>query len=174
MAGGGKGGGTSTVNVNNMGTTTVDVVGLDNQKITLSIPDTIKSDSKTELVLPQPFETKTEFTIPEPIETKSDSSIALDIKPLAVDLCLNIKLGPLPPTRIRQPYKSHFGLTLFGLELFGFNMSSESEIIIQDLPKQPQVAWGGEGRGHHTGGHHSHGATPSIDSGGGLRIRLGS
>ena len=183
--GGGKGGGTSTVNVNNMGTTTLDVVGLDNQKITLSIPDTIKSDgktelvlpqpfeSKTELVLPQPFETKTEFSIPDPIKTESDSDISLDIKPLAMDVCLNINMGPLPETCIRQPYQSHFGVTLFGMELLGFNISGESQIIIQDLPKKPQVAWGGESGGHAIS-KHDHKASPSIDPGGGLRIRLGS
>jgi hypothetical protein len=146
MGGGGKGGGgggggtTSTINVNNSGTTNVDsdstieIKGLDNIKTT------------TELKLPQPFKTESrqELAITQPIVSDAKSALALDIRPVTVDLCLNLNTGPTPPTCIRQPYHNHFGFTLFGMEVFGLNFSGESQVIVQDLPKQPQVAWGGE------------------------------
>jgi hypothetical protein len=122
--------------------TTVDSVGLDNIK------------PRSELVVPLPVRTET----------------ALDIRPVTMDLCLNINFGRIPPTCIRQPYHHHFGMTLFGVEIFGFTLSGEQRIIIDDLPDKPAVAWGGEearsfGSLGHSGTHH----TP----GGGLRIRLG-
>lgn len=176
MAGGGGkgGGGTSTVNVNNSGTTVMDILGLDDQQIELILPQPFKSESKTELVLPQPFksESRTELAVTEPIRTESDNTMALDIKPVAVDLCLNLKLGELPPTRIRQPYQQHFGITLFGLEVLGFNVSGESQIVIQDYPKKPQIAWGGEEHVHHEGKHEAQAAS-AVPEAGGLRIRLG-
>jgi hypothetical protein len=182
MGGGGKGGGgTSTVNVNNMGTTTMDIVGLDDQKVELVLPQPFVSESKTELVLPQPLksESRTELSIPEPIRTEGKNEMALDIRPLVMDMCVNINMGPMPETCIRQPYNHHFGLTLFGLEIMGFNISGESQIIIQDLPKQPQVAWGGQAASTVTREVHKH--RPSSSSrgsqraeSGGLRIRIGS
>ncbi len=171
MPGGGKGGGgTSTVNVNNSGTTqvladsTVEIVGLDN----------IKSDSRIELAVSEPIRTestsRTELAITEPIRSDSDSRLSLDIRPVAVDLCLNVDIGRLPPTCIRQPYQHHFGITLFGLEILGFNMAGESRILIEDMPAKPQVAWGGEQATPHPV---TRTANARPEPGGGLRIRLG-
>jgi hypothetical protein len=163
--GGGKGGGgggtTSTVNVNNMGTTTVDVVGLDDIQadldLTLSVPDTIgtsfelnvpepvRTEATNELRVPDPI--RTELAITEPIVTdstsKNSSQLELDVKPLVVDLCLDLQIGKLPPTCIRQPYQHHFGLTFMGMELFGFTYHGESKVIIEDHETGPKVAWGG-------------------------------
>jgi hypothetical protein len=193
MGGGGKGGGggggaTSTINVTNSGTTnvdsdsTVEIKGLDNLKaaIDLKLPQPFKTETTTELKLPQPFKTESrqELAITQPIVTDSNSksAMALDIRPLTVDLCLKVSLGPIPPTCIRQPYHTHFGFTLYGQELFGFNFSGESQVIIQDLPKQPQVAWGGEDmaeRPHQTVVT-SQAVTGQKESRSGLRIRVGT
>lgn len=147
MAGGGKGGGggggaTSTINLG--GTTTVDsdstidIQGLDNIKteLTLKTDQPFKTESKQELVLPQPLKTDS--------HVDTNSGITLDIKPLVVDVCLNLKQGPVQPTCIRQPYQHHFGVTLFGMEVWGFNFCGESQTIVQGLSSKPQVAWGGE------------------------------
>lgn len=73
----------------------------------------------------------------------------IDLEPVAVDSCTTIKLAPLPPIRVEQPYSTHFGLTYMGMELFGFNMSGKSEVFLDSLPKpqyhsmrppEPQVA----------------------------------
>jgi hypothetical protein len=67
----------------------------------------------------------------------------LDIKPLTLDLCLNVGLNSLPATRICTPFSTHFGLTLFGVELIGFNLFGENRVQIEPLTQAPTVAWGG-------------------------------
>src|SRR5262245_62104995 len=111
---------------------TVNVQGLDDtaNRITLETPQPVKAETKTELVIKEPIKT----------ESKTD----LDIKPVALDQCLNIRLGPLPPTCVRQPYRFHLGLTLFGVEVFGVSVSGESQVLVSELVTRPQVAWGGE------------------------------
>jgi hypothetical protein len=147
--GGGKGGGgsTSTVNVNNGPVTvdsdsTVDIVGLDDIKITAIVPQPIKTESRQELVLPQPL--KTESKNNTLLETKSDvastSALSVDLKPVALDVCMTSSTK-LPHGQISQPFNYHFGLTWFGMEIFGFNLGGESQVILQDLPKKPAVEW---------------------------------
>jgi hypothetical protein len=188
--GGGGGGASSTIEVTNSGTTNVDVdstveiQGLDNMKqtLTLDLPQPFATTSRQELVLPQPLRTESrqELAVTEPIVTDSRSAMSLDIRPMTVDLCLNVNMGPPAPTCIRQPYHHHFGLTLFGMELLGFNFSGESQTIVQDVPKQPQVAWGSPDAGHgHSHGHKGSGrpgpsAAGPAEPRAGLRIRLGS
>jgi hypothetical protein len=69
----------------------------------------------------------------EPLKVDTDSKI--DIKPLAVDSCTTIKLAPLPPIRLEQPYSTHFGFTYMGMELFGFNLSGKSATFLSSPPK---------------------------------------
>lgn len=127
------------------------------------------SNIRTELVLPQPLRTESRFAITDPIVTKSTSDFGLDIKPMVMDFCFKFEFGKFPPTCIRLPYQHHFGITLFGIELLGFNFAGESRIMIDDVQKRPQVAWGGE----QTGSHKAEGR--AADEGtDGLRIRLGS
>ena len=65
----------------------------------------------------------------------------MDVKPIAVDLCMKMSMGPMPPMCIRQPYQHHFGITMFGVEVLGFSFG-QSQVIVQDLPQRPQVEWG--------------------------------
>ena len=163
-----------TIEVKNSGTTKLEVVGMDNMKTTLSIPDPIKNENKTTLSIPDTVksETKTTLSIPDTVRSEAKNDLNLDIKPMVTDTCLTIKTAPFPETMIRQPYKFHFGLTVYGMEVFGMDFSGESQVIIQDLPKEPAVAWGG-----HSGGKHVHDSSDSISGSGGasgdLRIRLG-
>jgi hypothetical protein len=69
----------------------------------------------------------------EPLKVDTDSKI--DIKPLAVDSCTTIKLAPLPPIRLEQPYSTHFGFTYMGMELFGFNLAGKSATFLSSPPK---------------------------------------
>ena len=151
---------------------TVDILGLDN----ISLNADLKSDSaidmglddinlKTELVLPQPFKTESDIRT----ELDHTSNVGLDIKPMTVDLCLKLDFD-LPEKCIRQPYNHHFGITLFGVEVLGFNFAGESRIILEDLPNRPQVAWGGEQAVTHAAGHHGAARPNPADS---LHIRLG-
>ena len=151
---------------------TVNLQGLDNIKdtITLQTPTPLKSETKSEINFPTPIktETKAELAITKPIQTESKAE--LDIKPLTLDQCLTIRLAPLPPTCVRQPYQQHFGVTLFGIELLGFNLEGETQTIISNLPRQPQVDWGSEQPAQHLAASQPQ-VRPAAEAG--LRIRLG-
>ena len=165
--------------------------------IDLDSNSTINADLRTELVVPEPIRTESAFAITEPIVTQgsnainldiqpirtesnfaitepivseNSSDINLDVKPLVADLCFKLEIGKLPDTCIRRPYQHHFGLTLFGVELFGFNFMGEAQTVIENIPKTPQVALGGQ----QTVSHQAKGKHPSVqvEPNGGLRIRL--
>lgn len=142
MPGGGKGGGSSTVTVNNGPVTvdadsTVELVGLDNITVTAKLePSPLKTEAKQELVLPQPF--KTELATKSDVNSDSKNALSVDLKPVALDLCLNTKL---PQGQICQPFSLHLGMTWFGIEFFGLNFGGESRIVLDDLPRKPVVEW---------------------------------
>jgi hypothetical protein len=70
----------------------------------------------------------------EPLKVSSDSTSAIDVKPLAIDSCQTLKLAPLPPIRMEQPYSQHFGVTFMGMELWGLNISGRSETFLHSPP----------------------------------------
>ena len=170
-------------------------VKLDDINIDVNSTNTVDADLRTELVVPEPIRTESQLSIPDPIVTQHDigldikplvteskfaitepivsentSNIGLDVRPLTVDLCFKMEFGPLPQTCIRQPYRHHFGITLFGVEVLGFNFMGESQTVIENIPKKPQVISGG----HHTveqpaAAKRTQNVQPET---GGLRIRL--
>jgi len=71
----------------------------------------------------------------EPLKVSSDSTSEIDVKPLAIDSCQTLKLAPLPPIKMEQPYSQHFGITFMGMELWGFNISGKSETFLHSPPK---------------------------------------
>ena len=73
----------------------------------------------------------------EPLKVSSDSTSQIDVKPLAIDSCQTLKLAPLPPIKMEQPYSQHFGITFMGMELWGFNMSGKSELCLHS-PSKPK------------------------------------
>ncbi len=100
----------------------------------------------TEISFPLPITTNADIdlAVTQPINTNSDISSKLDVEPVQVDLCIDVGLSKLPNARISQPYESHFGVTVLGAELVGFNWSGESNTIIADLPNRPHVEPGGQ------------------------------
>ncbi|MGA3087872.1 MAG: hypothetical protein ABSD75_04625 [Terriglobales bacterium] len=104
----------------------------------------------------------------EPLKVDTDSKI--DVKPLAVDSCATIRLAPLPPIHVEQPYSTHFGFTYMGMELFGFTMSGKSGMFLSSPPKpqhhsvhvaEPHKSCEDTGSVSHPGRHRS-----------GLRVRV--
>ncbi len=175
----------SEVEINASSKNTVDVLGLDDINVDLS------------LELPQPFTTeatnKVETTNKVTIDALSadldvdgtnrltidplttDSSLSVDLKPAVVDLCLTLNLGKLPNVCVKQPYHHHIGFTLWGVEVWGYTFSGEQETVIQELRPEPKVALGAgpsswsappppPSRAH---------SEPPTRETGGLRIRLG-
>jgi hypothetical protein len=94
-----------------------------------------------ELRVPDPIKTETDvdfdFAVVQPIV--SDITSKLDVEPLQVDVCLNVGLTRLPKACIRQPYESHFGVSLLGTELIGFDWIGEFETAIGELTDSPHV-----------------------------------
>jgi hypothetical protein len=125
----------------------------------------------------------------DPIRT--DQSNVLDVKPLAIDMCMRSGPASLPPTHICEPYHHRIGLTMLGVELFGLVVAGESQTIVDDRPRRPVLAWGevtpappafhvGLPTAHHHEHrhehHHDHDRGLAIHpkrKHGGLRIRLG-
>jgi hypothetical protein len=186
MPGGGKGGGAnSTVTVHNGPVTvdadsTVEVKGLNDIKVTLA-PTPLKTESKQELILPQPFKTETKLDTTSGITSDSKNALSIDLKPVALDLCVNTKSN-LPQGQICQPFSFHLGFTWFGTEMFGVNFGGESRVVMQDLPKKPAIDWPAQQHAAPASGFSAHGAhdaprasatgAPEQRKGGGLRVRI--
>jgi hypothetical protein len=129
--------------------------------------------TRSELVFPEPIVTdskaRMEVAVTEPIVTQSQADLSLDVRPLVADLCFKLDIGDLPDTCIRQPYQAHFGITLFGVELFGFNFAGETQLVVQNLPRRPHNVFG-EQRIEPT---RRRAPISAMPEGGGIRVRLG-
>jgi hypothetical protein len=170
------------------------IFGLDNIHATYDIrPLDIKTDSK--LAVTQPIVTdskaktdsnvKTDSTAKlalaiDPLKIESDQRSEIDLKPLAVDACQTIKLAPLPETCIEQPFEQHFGFTLFGMEIWGFNVSGKSSTNLKNGDRHQCHSTGPHGechdsKHHHHDHHHHHRPESEYlpQPGGGLRVRVG-
>jgi hypothetical protein len=100
--------------------------GLDDIRIKEIADSTVNSN----IAITQPIVTDST------VKSESDSRSTIDMKPLAVDSCQTIKLAPLPPLCVEQPYAQHFGFTFMGIELWGFTMSGKSEMRLHSPPSQ--------------------------------------
>jgi hypothetical protein len=128
---------------------------------------TSKSDSTAKLDLKvEPLDVKL-----EPIKADIDTNSTIDLKPVAVDSCQTIKLAPLPPICVDQPYSQHFGVTFMGMEVWGFNISGTSEMKLYSptKPKHHTV----QGPGHHSSHKESTEEHSSVKPRSGIRVRIG-
>jgi hypothetical protein len=179
MPGGGKGGSASTVTVNN-GPITVDsdstvaVNGLDNIGLTAKVePLAIESTIR----IPDPIVTKSSSDSKADITTKSDvasdskNAIAVDLKPVVLDVCSTTSTK-LPQGEIVQPFHLHFGVTMFGMEMLGFNLAGEQRTILKKLPKRPAVEWPAQSNAETPPVTEGAPAPPTAGRAGGLRIRI--
>jgi hypothetical protein len=100
---------------------------------TIKVPDPIvtKSSSDSDAKIDLKVEP---LSVTSDSKSEIDSRSEIDLKPVAVDSCQTIKLAPLPPSRIEQPYSQHFGFTFMGVELFGFNTSGRYETLLNTPP----------------------------------------
>src|SRR5215469_5377477 len=111
----------------------------------------------------------------EPLTIDSDSKSQIDLKPVVVDSCQTIRLAPLPPIHMEQPYSQHFGFTYMGMEIFGFTISGTSEMKLHTPKKchpcEPDRSHERESLPAGTGGSNS-GSPATQRAGGGLRVRV--
>jgi hypothetical protein len=170
--------------------------GLDNIKETINLgPIEIKPlsfelkplnlTSKSEFALTKPIDTNSTSKSDsssdarlglriDPLRVDSDQKSLIDVKPLAMDTCQTVRLAPLPETIIRQPYSHHFGFTVMGFEIWGFNFNGHSGSVIEHPPRPEyrMITVGG-------GSHHTHGCEQPESKGSaqprtGLRVRVGN
>ena len=178
--GGGGSSGSETVTVTSTDTGTIDIIGLDDVQVTLNVPDPITTNTSltttSTLAVPDPIKNDitSDITTKSDIGMKSDLTLdikpldaTLDVKPVVLDLCYTVNVGRIPETRIRNPYRHHIGLTLFGTEVLGMTFVGEQDTVIEDLHRQPMVV---EGREYLE---HEHGGDWRRDDEGGLHIRVG-
>ena len=71
----------------------------------------------------------------EPLKVSTDSTAEIDLKPVAIDSCQTLKIAPLPPITMEQPYCQHFGITFMGMELWGVNISGKYDTFLHSPPK---------------------------------------
>jgi hypothetical protein len=144
---GGGGGGSIEVDVDSDSDSSMvlDIVGLDDVQVTttststntnrLELPDPI--DTRITLNVPDTIRTdqnqRNELAITEPIVTQMSADLDVDVKPIVLDLCLTVGIKELPRFCISRPYDKHVGLTLFGREVIGFNWCGTSDFIIDDV-----------------------------------------
>jgi hypothetical protein len=178
------------VNITSTSSDTVDLIGLNNIQadLTLNLPQPFKTEGVNTYDI-KPLTTDSNATIElkplsadlkiEPLSAdlkieplKTDSNITLDLKPVVLDLCLTTNIGKVPNLCIRQPYRHRFGLTLFGVEVWGFSLSGEQETVIDELSPRPQIAATGNAVWPPAKPAAAATAEPQA-AGRGLRIRLG-
>jgi hypothetical protein len=116
------------------------------------------------------METTSRLAITEPIRTE----MQMDMKPVVLDLCLNVGFNKLPRTSIKRPYHHCLSLSMFGSEIATFSLAGHRDVIVGEPETRSPVAWGGTATP--TRAHTTHKARIDTDaaptSGQGLRIRL--
>jgi hypothetical protein len=114
---------------------------------TIAVPDPIVTQSSSNS--DADIDLKVEpLSVSSDSKSEIDSRSEIDLKPVAVDSCTTIKLAPLPPTCIEQPYSQHVGFTFMGVELFGFHTSGRYDAFL-NKPSPPAA----HGKRHE---HHEH------------------
>jgi hypothetical protein len=144
---------------------------------TVEVKPLSQTSSQTLDLRPVNVDNRQEIAVTDPIRT--DATSTLDLKPLALDVCLRTGEASIPPTHVCEPYHHRIGLTLLGIELFGVVWSGQHQRIVDDRRSHPATVWGHVehaprmeiGLPHGSPperAHHGHGGGRA----GGLRIRL--
>jgi len=136
-----------------------------NIAVTQPIVTDSKSDAKVDLKV-EPLNIKL-----EPVKADVDTNSTIDLKPVAVDSCQTIKFAPPPPICVDQPYSQHFGFTFMGMELFGFNISGRSEMMLHSPPKPKHQTV--HFSGHGSPEKESTDQQSSVKPRSGIRVRIG-
>jgi hypothetical protein len=71
--------------------------------------------------------------------SRVDSSSSVDLKPVAVDTCVRLELGPPPATEVCTPYEQTWGWSVLGLELFALTVRGSATTHIRPEHHGPVV-----------------------------------
>jgi hypothetical protein len=85
----------------------------------------------------------TTSTVNTTARVDSDSSVAttssVDLKPVAVDTCVRLEIGPPPATEVCTPYEQQWAWSLLGLELFAITVRGSTTTHIRPEHHGPVV-----------------------------------
>jgi hypothetical protein len=98
--------------------------------ISIAVPDPVRAEMTS----------RSELAVTEPIRTASD--VALDVKPMVVDLCVTAGIGNIPRLCITRPYDHHLSVRALGVELFGIDLTGRRRMIVSDVPTRAAEVWG--------------------------------
>lgn len=120
--------------------------GLDDMKLTLAGgttntnngENTVHTDSKLTL---EPVTTTSTVNTTSRIDSGStvDSTATVDLKPVAVDTCVRLELGPPPATEVCTPYEQTWGWSVLGLELFAITVRGSTTMHVRPEHHGPVV-----------------------------------
>jgi hypothetical protein len=130
------------------------LAGLDNMKSTLAggLTSTLAGGLTSTLAGETTHHTDSAITL-APVSTASDVKLELapitasldstvDLKPVAVDSCIRVVLGELPPTDVRTPYEQTWSWALLGQELFSLTVRGETTTHVGPGRRHPHVIEG--------------------------------
>jgi hypothetical protein len=128
------------------------LTGLDDMLLTLAGgttntnngENTVHTDSTITL---EPVTTTSTVNTTSSVDSKaavtSDSSVdtnsTFDLKPVAVDTCVRLELGPPPATEVCTPYEQTWGWSVLGLELFALTVRGSATTHIRPEHHGPVV-----------------------------------
>ncbi len=95
---------------------------------TMRFPDVIRTA----------MDTVAKLAITEPIRTE----MQMDVKPVVLDLCLNVGLNKLPRTSIKRPYHHCLTVSVLGTELASISLNGRRDLLVDEPEPRPAVAWG--------------------------------
>lgn len=132
--------GGSTIGSQVVADVTSSLTGLDDMSLTLgggttttlAGENTVHSDATLTL---QPVTTNATVTSDSTVATTS----AVDLKPVAVDSCVRLELGPPPATEVCTPYEQTWGWSVLGLELFAITVRGSTTTHIRPEHRGPVI-----------------------------------
>lgn len=132
--------GGSTIGSQVVADVTSTLTGLDDMSLTLgggttttvAGENTVHSDATLTL---DPVTTNATVTSDATVATTS----AVDLKPMAVDSCVRLELGPPPATEVCTPYEQTWGWSVLGLELFAITVRGSTTTHIRPEHRGPVI-----------------------------------
>lgn len=122
------------------------LAGLDAMKLTVAGgttntnngENTVHTDSTVTL---EPVTTTSTVNTTSRLDSASsvDTTASLDLKPVAVDTCVRLELGPPPATEVCTPYEQQWSWSLLGLELFAITVRGSTTTHIRPEHHGPVV-----------------------------------
>ncbi len=122
------------------------LTGLDDMKLTLAGGTTNTNNGENTLhtdstITLEPVTTTSTVNTTSRVDSASsvDTTSSVDLKPVAVDTCVRLELGPPPATEMCTPYEQTWGWSVLGLELFAITVRGSTTTHIRPEHRGPVV-----------------------------------